>query len=589
MRSLGFGALLATAVGALLAAFWHGTIFFAAAPPFAPPFDLCFATNALAQPFLISIALIVPAVALWTLSHGTAVDGFRLAAFVVSMTLVLLAQSVAAFAVTWEAMALISAFLVGTFHERRSVRRALFSYVVVGQLGAICLFAALAILGAHAGSYAFADIARASSSLPDGLRSATIALALVGFGSKAGLVPLHFWLPRAHPAAPANASALLSGIMLNVAIYGMLAVCLTLAAPLSTAWGLVILGIGLTSSVAGALFAALETDVKRLLAFSSIENSGIVVAALGIAVVARSTGSLPIAAVAIAALVFHAFNHGVFKSLLFLGAGTISASAGTTDLERLGGLARVLPFTGPLILVGCLAAAALPPLNGFASEWLIFQSLVYAIFTGSSLLRAAAAVTIAGLAITGGLAAVAFVKLFGIGFLGVRRSARRSAPERLDASVAGLALLAAATVVLGVFPLLALRPVAQLAQSLAGSSIAGFGALPGLPLVLALLPILGGIAAIWFARVRGVRPSPTWTCGSAPTRRSQYTAIAFSNSIALIFRVVLARARERDAARIAAAFVQRLSRRMRVVQGGLLRVYLAYAMAAVVIVLLVAR
>jgi hydrogenase-4 component B len=552
-------------------------------------FDLRFASSELALPFLISIAVIAPAVALWTFSRGGPNDGLRLASFAVSMVAVLLAQSVAAFALAWEIMALISAFLVGTFHEHRSVRRALFSYVFVGQLGAVCIFVALAILGAHAGSYAFADIARASSSLPDGLRTAAISLALVAFGSKAGLVPLHFWLPRAHPAAPANASAMLSGVMLNVAIYGMLLVCLMLSAPLSATWGLVILGLGLLSSVVGALFAALETDVKRLLAFSSIENSGILVAALGISIVAHAAGSMAIAGIAIAALVFHAFNHGVFKSLLFLGAGTISASAGTTDLERLGGLARVLPLSAPLVLLGCLAAAALPPLNGFASEWLIFQTLVRAILTSSSVLRVAAAGTIAGLAITGGLAAIAFVKLFGIGFLGVRRSAQRSSPERLDASVAGLGWLAAAAIAFGLFPLLALRHIAHLPQSLGGSNVVDFGALPGLPLALAILPVLGAVAAISFAHFRGVRSSPTWACGSPVTRRSQYTAIAFSNPMALIFRVILAAALERDMVRTIAAFVQRLSRRIRVVQGGLLRVYLAYAMAAVVIILVVAR
>ncbi len=589
MRIPGCIGLVAIGLLALLAATWHGTIALTAASALMPAFDLRFASSALAQPFLISISVIGPAVALWTFSRGGAYDGLRLAVFVASMVAVLLAQSVAAFALAWEIMALVSALLVGTYHEHRSVRRALFSYVFVGQLGAACLFASLAMLGAHAGTYTFAGIAQAAASLPLGLRSAVVALAIVGFGSKAGLVPLHFWLPRAHPAAPANASALLSGVMLNVAIYGMLLVCLVLAAPLSTAWGLAVLGLGLLSAVAGALLAAIETDVKRLLAFSSIENSGIIVAALGISIVARSSGSPGVASVAIAALVFHAFNHGIFKSLLFLAAGTISASAGTTDLEQLGGLARVLPFSAPLVLLGCLAAAALPPLNGFASEWLIFQSLIRAMVTGSTALRAAGAGAVVGLAIAGGLAAVAFAKLYGIGFLGVARSARISALERLDVSVAGIGWLAAAAFTLGAFPLLALRPIATLARSLTGGSIDGFAPLPGLPLALASLPILGAIAAFGFARVRGVRAAPTWTCGSPVTRRSQYTATAFSNPIARISRFVLEPARQHDAGRVVAAFVQRASRRVRVVQGGLLRVYLAYAMAAVIIVLLVAR
>jgi hydrogenase-4 component B len=588
VRILSFCTLLAAAFVSLAAAFWHGTIELAALPAL-PAVDLRFASSPLAQPFLLSIAFIVPGVALWTLARGARGDGFRLAAFAAAMIAVLLAQSAAAFALAWEAMALISAFLVGTYHEHRAVRRALFSYAFVGQFGAICLFAALALLGAHAANYTFAAIAQAAPSLPEGTRSAVFTLALLAFGSKAGLVPLHFWLPRAHPAAPANASALLSGAMLNVAIYGMLAVALALAAPLSSAWGIAVLAAGLLSSVAGALFASLETDVKRLLAYSSIENSGIAVAALGIAIVAASTGSPAIAGLAIAALVFHAFNHGLFKSLLFLSAGTIAQSAGTTDLERLGGLARALPFSAVPIAIGACAAAALPPSNGFASEWLLFQTLVGALVSGSNVLRAAAGAAAGGLAIAGGLAAVAFVKLYGIGILGRRRSPQAAAPERLDASVFGIGWLAAAAVALGIAPLLALRPIAQLAASLGGAHALDFGALPGLPLALAILPVAGAIAAIAVARVRGVRPVPTWTCGSPVTRRSQYTAAAFSNPLALVFHSVAGTAREWDAARSVAAFVQQFSRRTRVVQGGLLRVYLAYAIVAVVVVLLVAR
>jgi hydrogenase-4 component B len=236
-RWLDFAALLATALAALAAVALRGAPGLDFAPLVArDELRLAFASTLLAQPFLGLIALVVPAVVVWGLRRGAAGDGLRLALFVLAMIGVLLAQSVAAFFLAWETMSLVSAFLVGTHHERRDVRRALLSYILVSQLGALCIVAALALLGAHTGSFRFVDIARAAPGLPFGLRSAIIALALVGFGSKAGLVPLHFWLPLARPVAPANASALLSGVMLNIAVYGLLLAAFGLAAPFPLAW-----------------------------------------------------------------------------------------------------------------------------------------------------------------------------------------------------------------------------------------------------------------------------------------------------------------------------------------------------------------
>lgn len=598
----------------------------APAVSFVPPFALDalrldFATTSVALPFLALIVLVVPGVALWGLRRGGAGDGTKLAMFVVTMIGVFLAQSVAAFFLAWEAMALVSALLIATHHERRDVRRALLSYLIVSQFGAFCILAALALLAAHAGSTQFAAIAHAAGGLPPAVRNGVLAFALAGFGSKAGLVPLHFWLPRAHPVAPANASALLSGVMLNVAVYGLLVVAFVLAAPLPLVWGFVILATGLVSALAGGLFAAVETDVKRLLAYSSIEHLGIIVATLGLAVAGAAAGMPAIAAAALVAALVHAVSHGAFKALLFLGAGTIVESAHTTSLEHLGGLGRALPFTTPLVFVGCIAAAALPPTTGFASEWLVFQSFLRPPAATPVPLHAAMAAAIAALALTGGLGAVAFVKLFGIAFLGSARSAHPVEPETRDAAVAGLSWLAAIVLIAGCVPQLLVDPVARVALGLANAlaprtsqivAVPGAYHVPGL--ALALLPLFGGLLALLLARTAGVRTVPTWTCGSEVTPRSQYTSTAFSKPLRRIFGFVLWPDHRRivdagrspwfplriryavttrdvvDAiARRGAALVQRFARGARIVQAGRLRVYLVYAVVAVLALLVAAR
>ncbi len=614
-RLLGFGALLATALVAVTAIVMHAAPGFEISPPIAPnELRLVFASTTLAVPFLGLVALVVPAVAVWGLRRGAVNDGLRLAVFVLAMIGVLLAQSVAAFFLAWETMSLVSAFLVGTHHERRDVRRALLSYILVSQLGALSIVAALTLLGAHAGSFRFVDIAQAAPALPLVQRSVVIALILIGFGSKAGLVPLHFWLPLAHPVAPANASALLSGVMLNVAVYGLLLACFGLVAPIPIAWGVWIVFIGLLTSITGALYAAIDADFKRLLAYSSIENLGIVASVLGLAVIMAALHEPVLTELALVALLVHAVSHGVFKSLLFLAAGNVAEAAHTTDLEHLGGLRRVLPLTSPLLFIGCAAAAALPPLTGFASEWLVFTSFIRALAIAPPALAALIVLAIGNLAATSGLAALAFVKLFGIAFLGEPRSVRDIPVERPDVSIVGLGWLAVFCIVFGLAPSVLYRRMIEAGGVMSGSTAFDPGALPGLPLLLGALPVLGAVGAILYARRRGVRRVPTWTCGSAVTPRSQYTATAFSKPTRRIFAFVLFPEHQRirdtgasrwfplriryafstryvfdEVARNIAAAAQRLARRSRIVQAGLLRVYLVYAVVAVLILLVVAR
>jgi hydrogenase-4 component B len=567
-----------------------------------PALDLVFGVSGLARPLLTLLAIVVPPVALWTFARGEKSDAERLAYFTLSMMLVLLARSVAAFVFSWELMALLSALLVGTHHEERSVRRALFSYLAMSQLGALCIIGAFALLAVHAQDGSFTTIASIAGKLDPAARNAALALALVGFGSKAGLVPLHSWLPRAHPAAPANASALLSGAMLGVAIYGMM-LFMTSLAPAGLWWGLTVFGLGLVTAVAGALYGAVDTDLKRMLAYSSIENTGLIVASFGLSLAAFASNRPTVGSLAFAAAFFQLINHGVFKSALFLAGGSIAKSTGTTDLERLGGLGAVLPYSAPAVLAACTAAAALPPFGAFASEWLIFRSLASGLAGAPDVLAMSAVLGIAAVALASGIAAAMYAKLFGIGFFGYRRAHwKKTVIEKPDLSTAALWVLALSALVFGVAPSLMLRPLGV-----------GAGALVTLPASLVVFPLVAVAAALVLVRLRGVREVPTWTCGSVVTRRSQYTATAFTKPVRLIFGFVLFPERERivDAAlpaserivryevrmrfvvdewmRAATAFTARVARRARIVQSGQLRVYLAYAVAAVIVMLVVAR
>ncbi len=495
IRALGFIALLAAGALAIAALWLHGDSAIAIVPALlSDALRLDFAATPLAAPFLVLIAIVAPGIGLWNMSRGNERDGFLLSGFAFAMILVLLAQSVAAFILSWEIMSLVSTFLVATLHERRYVRRAVLSYVIVSQLGVMCITAALAMLAMSAGSYRFETIAHFAGTIPVVLRSVIFGLGLIGFGSKAGLIPLQFWLPRAHPAAPAAATALLSGVMLKIAIYGLLLLGLQLAAPVPLDWGIATLAVGLITAVGGALYASVETDIKRLLAFSSIENIGIIVSGIGLVFVATFFGLHLLAELALLALLFHVINHGLFKSLLFLGAGTIAQTAHTTDLERLGGLLRLLPATGTALLIGCMAASALPPLNGFVSEWLLFMSFFQALVTAPMIVQIVAALAIAALALSGGLALAAYSKLFGIAMLGQRRDAREPHLPAHDTSWLGLAWLGIGCVTLGLIPAFALSPLQVVANSILGTRELQLIPLP--PMALVLLPTIGAIDEI---------------------------------------------------------------------------------------------
>jgi len=619
LRMIGVGATFATAVLAAALAvlgFTHGDVTLWLVQSQTPLLSLEAGVTWLASPFLAIIAMLATAVAFWGISRGRPIDAALVAAFAFSMLLVLIAQSVALFFLTWEVMSLTSVFLVAAHHERRGVRRAAFTYLLIAQSGALCILASLTLLAVHADDASFRSIAEHAFTLPPVLRDVAFALALIGFGSKAGAMPLHFWLPRAHPVAPANASALLSGAMLKVAIYGLFLVAFQLAAPGTTSWGVAVIIVGTVSAVVGVLYALVDHDLKRLLAYHSIENIGIILIGMGVALVARSEGNIVLAGLALTAALFHSINHGLFKALLFLGAGTVADTTGSVDLEKLGGLSSRLVWTAPLFLIGCAAITGLPPFNGFASEWLTFQALVHGISTSARIVNLVILGSLAGLALTGSLAAACFVKVYGIAFLGQARhlDPRPAVRERFDASAFSLVLLACLCTLLGIAPMLAVGPLSAIVGAVLGTAPILPATLPVLPASLVVLPIAGAAFALALGASRKVRSVPTWTCGSPVTASAQYTATAFSKPLRTIFGFILRPERQLrvdggqsewfptrityhtqsrylvdEVARRLAASTLRLARHSRAVQSGSLRLYIAYAVVAVVIAVLVAR
>ena len=482
--------------------------------------------------------------------HSLRLLGAMLNAFLLTMSLVPLADNALTFLALWEGMAITSYFLVLTESDEPETVRAANWYLGMTQFGLAFLLAAFFLLSAGGGTD-FASLRAAGPALAPGARTAVFLLALIGFGSKAGLVPLHVWLPLAHPAAPSHVSALMSGVMIKMGVYGVLRVGLDLLGGGPAWWGGLLLAAGAVSALLGVLCALMEHDLKRLLAYHSVENVGIIFIGLGAGSMFRSHGLDALAALAIVGGLYHTVNHACFKGLLFLGAGGVLHATGSRDLERLGGLASRMPRTAIAFLLGSAAISALPPLNGFVSEWLVFQSLL----GGAALPRPEVAVlmpiAVAMLALTSGLAAACFVKAFGIAFLGMPRSPAAARAREVPASMQiAMAGLAAACVLLG---LGAFAVVPALGRALPGAGapvhVAFSLRLPleapgavgrmsplvlglGLLLVLAALPV----ALRLFGASRALRVDDSWGCGRvAQTPRMQYTATSFAEPLRRIF------------------------------------------------------
>lgn len=468
--------------------------------------------------------------------------------FVASMALVVLAANAVLFLVAWEAMSVTAFFLVTHEDDDAAVRQAGWTFLIAAHLGTAFLLAMFAVLGRGAGTLDFDQLRGAAAGGP--AAGAVVLLALAGFGTKAGLVPGHVWLPAAHPAAPSHVSALMSGAMLKVGIYGLVRTLMLL--PQTPPWaGWLILVIGLVSGVYGVLMALAQHDLKRLLAFSSVENIGIICIGIGVGLLGVSYGVPAVAALGFAGAFLHVLNHALFKGLLFFGAGAVARATGTRELDLLGGLLRQMPWTGATFFVGAIAISGLPPLSGFASEFLIY---VAAVRGGASVDRGMAIAmlcVIGGLALIGGLAAACFAKAFGVVFLGQPRSAAAAAPAECPGAMRWpMVALAAACVAIGLVPIAALRLVREAVVEVSGlpreTSLAAIG---GASALLARLALLGALVlalvlvlAWWRRRLLAARTvyAPTWaTAYAAPNPRMQYTAASFADPLTNLFHPVV--------------------------------------------------
>ncbi len=473
--------------------------------------------------------------------------------FLAGMAMVLLADDAYAFMVAWEVMALSSYFLVTTDHKVPDVRRAGYLYLLVAHVGAVALLLCFGVLQGGHGSYTF-DYMRGAQMTPF-WASAAFLLALFGFGAKAGLVPLHVWLPEAHPAAPSPVSALMSGIMLKTAVYGLLRVSFDLLHVQAVWWGILALALGLISALYGVVFAAVQSDMKRLLAWSSIENVGIILAGFGLTLIFYTDGEGGLAALTLTAVLYHALNHAFFKGLLFVGTGSVLHATGTRHMGSLGGLIRFMPWTAWLTLIGALAIAGLPPLNGFVSEWLLLQAFLLTPGLHQPYLNMVIPVAAASVVLAAALAAYVMVKFYGVVFLGRPRDAavehahEAGRPERL-----GMLWLAAGCVLLGLFPTRVIEWIEPVTRLLVGHAMrndgnwfllapvsaqrASYAPLIFLGVVLTVLLLTSlWVRKAYHGRVRRAEP---WDCGyPEQTPRMQDTAEGFGQPVRHILQMFL--------------------------------------------------
>ncbi len=472
--------------------------------------------------------------------------------FLAAMTMVMVADDAYVFMVMWEAMALTSFFLVTANHVIPEIRRAGYLYLLIAHIGALAILLAFGVLQANTGDYTFANM-RAQHLSPF-WASVGFLLALLGFGAKAGLLPLHVWLPEAHPAAPSPVSALMSGVMLKTAIYGLLRVSFDLLQMQLAWWGVLALVLGLVTALFGVVFSAVQTDMKRLLAYSSIENIGLLAVGIGLALLFAGYRMTALAALALTAVLYHALNHAFFKSLLFLGTGAVLHATGERNLGKLGGLLRYMPWVAWIALVGALAAAGLPPLNGFVSEWLLLQSFLFTLGLPGTFVNNLVPVAAAGVALVAALGGYVMVKFFGVIFLGQPRESALS--QSHDAALwerVGLVWLALGCVVLGLFPVQVIALIDPVTHALVGNgvgeNVAANGWLFLAPVEparasyspLLFLILVAASFALAFLLVRRLyhgrlRRAAPWDCGfPLQTARMQDTAEGFGQPIRQVF------------------------------------------------------
>ena len=560
--------------------------------------------------------------------------GFLYNGFLLSMLLVVTADNAFFFLIVWELMSLFSYFLVVSEHEKPDVRFAGLFYLIMTHVGTAFILVTFLMFYQETGSFAFEAFRSADQSLPEGLRTLVFWTALIGFGTKAGIVPLHVWLPYAHPAAPSHVSALMSGVMIKTAIYGLLRVYFDfLGGPFPWWWGFVVLLVGTVSALLGVMYALMEHDLKSLLAFHSVENIGIILMGIGTGMVFYAYDMPHLAALGIIAGLYHTINHAVFKALLFMGAGSLLYATHTRNMEEYGGLLRRMPWTGLFFLIGAVSISALPPTNGFVSEWLVFQGLFLSLELPSLFLKLMLPIAAALLALTGALALACFVKAFGISFLALPRSSHaRKAQEVPVLMRVGMGILAGLCLVLGLGPVVVVPLLDRVSEPFAGISIAGrafemggwtlapvsgeFSSLstPVLAIILAGLTGLGwGLAYVLGGKGK-TRFYKTWGCGLNMTARMEYTATGFVQPIKRVFSTIYQPTVKLETEFLEEShyfakqrhfefsiepiflkylyhpilkFFSTLADRSRVIQGGNLSLYLAYIFVTLVVLLVV--
>lgn len=564
-------------------------------------FTVSIHVDALSAFFIVIISLIALASTVYGLgymkhyydTYQIGVFGFFYNLFILSLLLVATAYNSLYFIFVWEIMSLSSLFLVMFEHKKAENIQAGYVYFIMTHVATACIFFAFLILYQATGSFDFGTIRQLSGIVPPLLKDIVFVLFLIGFGTKAGIIPFHIWLPRAHSAAPSHVSALMSGVMIKMGIFMLFRFFIDILPHSPLWWGLVILVIGAISSVVGVLHALSEHDSKRLLAYHSIENIGIILLGLGSGMIFLNLGNISLAILAFTAGLFHTINHALFKALLFLGAGSVISQTHTRNLEEYGGLIKRMPYTALFFLVGALAISGLPPFNGFVSEWLTFQSLFGGVALDSMFLKSIFIFVGGSLALTGGLAAACFVKAFGITFLARPRSKHAEhAKESSRFMITSMGFLAFICLGLGVFPFL-LLPILHnivvslatfnpLATSVVVSTIfvhinSGFAVLsmPILFLFLCLTIMAGWIFTHLLSRKQKVRISEIWDCGyNSVTPRMEITATGFSRSLIMIFKGIFQPTKQHDVEYVDANI--RYFSSSRTVTLGIVNIYEAY-------------
>lgn len=520
--------------------------------------------------FILIISILTFVVSIYSFGYvkhyeqkrNTGILGALYNLFTASMLLVVTSGHIFFFLVSWEIMSLVSYFLVVYENEKTEVQKAGIIYLVMTHIGTAFITAGFVLLYKYSGQTSIALLN--ANGLSAFSKNIIFICLLIGFGTKAGIIPLHVWLPHAHPAAPSNISALMSGVMIKTAIYGIVRFILGSMSAEYLWWGTAILIIGAVSAVLGVAYALMEHNIKRLLAYHSIENIGIILMGIGLSIIATVNGNNLIGALALTAALFHTFNHSIFKGLLFLGAGAIHYSTGTKDIEKLGGLIKKMPYTAVFFLTGALAISAIPPFNGFVSEWITYQSMLQNLAASNNIQKLLILISAALLALAGALAAYCFVKVFGISFLGKSRTDHsENAKEVPPSMLVGMGILSVVCLLAGIFPLFMIKLLDSVNLQLQGTSITGhfnsissFITMPvtvgksGIsPIGLVFLIIM--LFSIFYFIISSLtsktvtRKYNTWDCGYGNLdSKMQYTATGYSKPIRIVFRAIFRPQRE---------------------------------------------